>query len=139
MAALTQDRITDKRVPGLMAYPVAATTKIYAGAIVCVNAAGLAVPAADAANLKVVGIAKRTVDNSAGAAGALWVEVDCPIVARLNATSITQAMVGTVMHVVDDNTVDDAAGTNTIKAGVLVEYISATEGWIYINPPATTN
>lgn len=139
MAALTQDRITDKRVPGLMAYPVAATTKIYAGAMVCVNSVGLAVPAADAAGNKVVGVAKRTVDNSTGAAGAMWVEVDCPIVARFNATSITQAMVGTVMHVVDDNTVDDAVGANTIKAGVLVEFISATDGWIYINPPATTN
>lgn len=139
MAALTQDRITDKRVPGLMAYPVAATTKIYAGALVCVNSAGLAVPAADAAGVKVVGVAKRTVDNSAGAAGALWVEVDCPIVARFAATSITQAMVGTVMYVVDDNTFDDAVGTNSIKVGVLIEFISATEGWIYINPPATTN
>lgn len=139
MAALTQDRITDKRFPGVMAYPVAATTKIYAGAIVCVNSTGVAVPAADTAGNKVVGIATRTVDNSAGAAGAMWVEVNCPTIARLNATSITQAMVGTVMHVVDDNTVDDAVGTNTIKAGVLVEFISTTEGWIYINPPATTN
>jgi hypothetical protein len=41
-------------------------------------------------------------------------------------TSITQAMLGTLMCVVDDSTAADATGTNSIKAGLLEEFISAT-------------
>lgn len=133
MAALTADRVTEKKVPGMVSYPVAAV-KIYAGSLVAINAAGFLAPAADTASFKVVGIALENVDNSAGAAGALRCRVEAPIVARLNATSITQAMVGTKMFVVDDQTFDDATGTNSIVAGVLVEFISATEGRIYIDP-----
>jgi hypothetical protein len=51
---------------------------------------------------------------------------------RMAASSITQAMVDKIMYVVDDSTVDDALNTNGVKAGRLVEYIGATEGWIEI-------
>lgn len=134
MAALTKDRQTEKKNIGLKSYPVAASTKIYAGSLVAVNASGYAVPAADAAGLKVVGVAKSQVDNSSGANGALTVNVESDILARFNASSITQAMVGQVMYVVDDNTFDDAVGTNGIKAGRLAEFISTTEGWIEVQP-----
>lgn len=130
-AALTIDRITQKKERGVKSYPVAAS-KIYAGSLVAINSAGYAVPASDTASLKVVGVALEQVDNSAGAAGDKSIKVEAPIVARFNATSITQAMVGQVVYVVDDNTFDDALGTNGIKAGRLVEFISTTEGWIEI-------
>jgi hypothetical protein len=131
-AALSTDRVTETKQRGAKSYPVKAATKIYAGAMVCVDGNGWALPAADAANLKMVGVATKQVDNSAGANGDLQVPVESPIVARYSASSITQAMVGTMMYVVDDNTFDDALGTNGIKAGRLVEFISATEGWIEI-------
>jgi hypothetical protein len=134
MAALTKDRITEKKVSGLKSYPVAASTKIYAGALVGLNSGGFAVPASDTAGVRVVGVADAQVDNSAGANGALTVNVDADIVARFPAISITQAMVGQVMYVVDDNTFDDALGTNAIKAGRLVEFISTTEGWLHVVP-----
>jgi len=41
-------------------------------------------------------------------------------------------MLGEMMYVVDDQTVDDAVGTNAIKAGTLVDYESATSGWIQL-------
>ncbi len=132
-AALVADRITPWQDPDLQSYPVAASTKIYQGAVVMINSSGFAVPAADAAGGKVVGIAEKTVDNSAGANGDL--KVNCRRgVFLLNATSITQAMVGTVMYVVDDNTIDDATGTNSIKAGRLVEFVTTTSGWVLIEP-----
>lgn len=133
MAATTTDRVTEKKVPGMLSYPVAAV-KINMGSLVAINAAGFLTPAADAANLKVVGIAAETVDNSGGSAGDLKCRVEAPIIGRFAASSITQAMVGTKMYVVDDQTVDDATGTNSIIAGVLVEFISTTEGRIYIDP-----
>lgn len=136
MAALTKDRITETKIVGLKSYPVAASTKIYNGSIVCLNTSGYAVPAADTVGFVVKGIADEQVDNSSGAAGDLWVKVKGPILARLDCTSITQAMLGRKMYVVDDHTVDEEFQdlTNSVLAGVLVEYISATEGWIYIDP-----
>jgi len=133
-AALTGDRITEKKEPGLKHYPVAASTKIYAGSIVAVNSSGYAVPASDTAGLRVVGVAESQADNSSGTDGAQTITVRAPIIARYAASSITQAMVGQVMYVVDDQTFDDAPGTNGVKAGRLVEFISTTEGWIEIAP-----
>ena len=132
MAALTKDKITDKKVVGLKTYPVKASTKIYAGSMVGIDSAGYAVPGSDTAALKIVGVANKQADNSSGANGDINVAVEAPIVAKFNATAITQAMVGQVMYVVDDNTFDDSLGTNGVKAGVLVEFVSATEGWIKI-------
>jgi len=48
---------------------VAASTKVEAGKIAAVNAAGYAVPAADAVGLKVIGVFAESVDNSAGGNG----------------------------------------------------------------------
>lgn len=132
--ALSADRITQRKVPGLKSFPVKDATKIYAGGIVAIQTDGHAVPASDASALKVVGVAKKTVDNSSGADGDLWVEVEQGIF-LLKATSITQAMVGKMMYVVDDETFDDAMGTNGVKAGKLVEYVSTTSGWILITDP----
>lgn len=131
MAAATKDRNTDRKDPGYKAYPVLAATKIYKGTLVAIDNAGYGKPAADAANLRVVGVADHQADNSAGANGALNIIVREGVY-RMAASSITQAMVGKMMYVVDDQTFDDAIGTNGIKAGRLVEYISATEGWIAV-------
>lgn len=135
MAALTKDRVTESKLVGFKSYPVGAV-KIYAGSLVCLNTAGYAVPAADTVGFVIVGIADEQVDNSAGAAGDLWIKVKAPILARLDCTSITQAMLGRKVYVVDDHTVDEEFQnlTNSVLAGVLVEYISATEGWISIDP-----
>ena len=53
----------------------------------------------------------------------------------LTASSITQAMVGTTMYAVDNQTFDDTYETTTyLPLGKLVTYISATSGWVEINP-----
>ncbi len=130
--ALAKDRITAVKIPALQSYLVKGATKIYAGSIVAINSAGFAIPAADAASLIVVGIAKAQADNTAGADGAIRVKVEGPIRAKLKATSITQAMIGLPMYVVDDETFDDAVGVNSVFAGILDEYISATEGWLLV-------
>ncbi len=132
MTVLAADRQTQSRHAGLQKYPVVATDIIYKGAIVAVNDAGFAKPAADAANERVVGIADETVDNSAGAAGDLDIRVASGRAYRLVATAITQAMVGDPMYVVDDGEVDDGGGTNSVVVGRLKEFISATEGWVLI-------
>ncbi len=133
MAGLTRDRATSYREGVEVDYPVAAGAKIYAGSLVCVNDDGFAVPAADTSGYVFVGVALEQMDNSAGANGAKSLRVRREGVFEFDAASITQAMVGDPMYVVDDHTFDDAAGpTNDIKVGLLVKFASATKGWIDI-------
>ena len=73
MSALTQDRNTSRRDGNQVEPPVAATTRIWGGSIVCINAGGYAVPGATATTLKAVGVAEGRADNSAGVAGAIRV------------------------------------------------------------------
>lgn len=69
MAALSQAYETFER-PGLVVSYKVSNVKIYKGALVGVNASGYLVSMAHGtANLKFVGIANETVDNSAGSAG----------------------------------------------------------------------
>ena len=131
MAALTKDRDTLRKDGGLRGYPVKGSTTIFKGSIVAVDDNGWALPAADAAAQRVIGVAAEKVINS-GADGAKKIRVESGKDFLFNATSITQAMLGDRMHVVDDNTFDDAVGTNTIPCGRLVEFVSTTSGYIHI-------
>jgi len=134
MTALTKDRPTSYWDGVELDFPVAAGAKIYAGSLVMANASGYAVPGADTSGCKFLGVALEQVDNTAGANGTKSVRVRRTGVFEFAATSISQAMLGDPMYLVDDQTFDDAAGTtNDIRAGVLMKYISATKGWIDIN------
>ena len=133
MSALTRDRATPYREGIEVEYLVAANTKIFAGSLVCVNAAGYAVPAADTSGYQLAGVALEQVDNSDGSDGGKTVRLRRTGVFEFDAVSISQSMVGLLMYAADDHTFDDAAGlTNDIKVGLLVKYVSATKGWIDI-------
>jgi len=133
MSALTRDRATPYREGIEVEYPVATNTKIYAGSLVCVNAAGYAVPAADTSGFQFAGVAMEQVDNSGGSEGSQTVRLRRAGVFEFDAASITQAMVSIEMYAQDDHTFADTAGaTNHIKVGRLVKYVSATKGWIDI-------
>lgn len=135
MVAASKDRVnTTIKAPDLLPYPVATTT-IYKGTMVCLNASGYAVPAADTNGYSnVIGIAYEQVVNT-GAPGAKTIRVQSNVVADLTATSITQAMVGTEMFVAFDNEFDNTSAQG-IRAGILQEYISATRGKLLIREPA---
>ena len=133
--ALTGNRSTKvKFVQDVQAYKMAGATHIYAGGMVAVNATGYAVPADDAANLKVVGWAEEEVDNT-GADGALKVRVAKGVVKMGNAAAadaVVQADVGVAVDVIDDETVATPGGAavNSIPAGKVRE-IDADGGiWI---------
>ena len=133
MAALTRDRATPYREGIEVEFSVAANTKIYAGSLVCINAAGYVVPAADTSGFQFAGVAMEQVDNTGGSDGAQIVRLRRAGVFEFDAVSIAQAMVGTEMEAMDDHTFDDTAGaTNHIKVGQLAKFVSATKGWIDI-------
>lgn len=131
MAALTKDFLNTKVEPQTVIpnlFPggvsMAAATKIYANSIVAKNAAGYAVPAsADAAQV-VIGRALNAVDNSAGAAGDLYVQVeqgcfDFNMAAAPNA--LTNADIGSLVYAQDDNTVSKTSQGGTLPvAGVFL-------------------
>lgn len=128
---LAADRKTQYREGIEIEHPVAAV-KIYAGGMVCINAAGFAVPAADTVDFKMAGVALEQVDNSAGQAGDKTIRVRQVGIFEFKASSIAQSDVGKQMYVVDDETFDETNPGQGIICGVLKKYVSATRGWIDI-------
>jgi len=129
VTALIQDRKTDKLgvedipEPVLLSFPVEASTSIYGGAIVCINAAGNAVPASANSAFKVVGRCDKQAINQAtggspgatGVAGSIQVQVrQGAFLYNINADStIDGTKFGANVYASDDNTVSltDAGGT----------------------------
>lgn len=134
MTAITTDAQREKRGLGRVFHGPMAAVKIVKGEIVAINAAGFFTNGADTSGfLGVAGVAAETVDNSGGSAGDKKIKVDADCEFKFVASSITQAMLGTSMYIVDNNTVDDAAGpTNDILVGKLTEFLTTTSGWVYV-------
>jgi hypothetical protein len=133
MTALTADRKTSYQEGVEIALPVYTNVEIFAGSMVCVGGShGYAIPGVDASGNQFVGVAMEHVDNTGGASGAKWIRVRRQGVFDFAASSITQAMVGDLMYVVDDQTFDETSPGNNVLCGRLVEYISNTRGKIDI-------
>jgi hypothetical protein len=132
--ALSADRETREKIGIDTPVPVAASTKLYGGGLVAVDADGYAVPGADTAGLKICGVAQEQVDNSSGADGDLTVKVRRGRAFLLKGSGLTQAMLGDTLYAVDDETVAAASvTTNDIPAGKMVEFVSATAAWVLID------
>ncbi|VWX62578.1 hypothetical protein [Sphingorhabdus sp. 109] len=137
MTALAQKREIPTRDGKQFSRPVAAATVIYAGALVCLNAAGNAVPGSTSTTLVVDGIAEDTIDNSGGSAGDVNVPVYRPGLARFaNSTStdeITAAEIGDNCYIVDDQTVAKTNGTSTRSVAGKVEDVDAQGVWVRLD------
>lgn len=114
MAALATERNTpalgSDAVVDRLSCPIAASTKIFQGSLVGINGSGYLEPAAAGSNkqLKIIGRAKDTVDNTAGTNGAKSVEVDRGTFKWDNSAAtdaVTQADFGRIVYAVDDHTV----------------------------------
>lgn len=135
MAAQTTDRATPRRDAVQFEFPVAASTKIYAGSIVCINSSGLATKGAVATTLKCVGIADALADNSAGAASAINVKVRRGCYQFANSASgdlIALADVGADCYIVDDQTVAKTNGGSTRSVAGKIRDVDANGVWVEI-------
>jgi hypothetical protein len=138
MANLTAGRNYRRQEGKTRPYKVAASTKLYGGSSVSLNAAGFAKLGADTASEKFVGVARDLADNSTGANG------DKDVVVWANGVfdfafsgTAVQANVGLPVYLVDDNTVALAATTtNDLLVGRIVEFISASKVRVAITPDA---
>ena len=135
-AVLAADKAVEYTEGAEVPFPVINADIIYAGANVCVNAAGYALPGADTAGLLYAGVAVEYVDNSAGAAGAKTVALRRRGLIKMTfQTAISQANVGDGVFLVDDNLVDVTANvTNKIFCGIIAGYIDTTHAWVDIEP-----
>lgn len=136
MGVLQDDKKLEYREGVEVAFPVDDGDIIYAGALVCVNAAGFAVPGSDTAGLIFMGLARERVDNHDGQDGDVSVLLRRRgLIAMEFATAISQANVGDNVFIVDDQTVDLAANvTNKIFCGIIAEYIDSAHAWVDIEP-----
>lgn len=114
-----------------------ANTKVYAGSMVTLTAAGLARNGVQGGT-RVVGVAQSNVDNSSGISGALSVNVKrgCFQFNNLAADLITPADIGSDCFMVDDDTVARTNGGATrVTAGkvVALEVMGTTSTvWVQI-------
>lgn len=113
MTALAVDRTTPRRgesaLAELFSLPVAASTKIYQGALVGINESGYAVAGASMDDrTRAIGRAEAQADNSSGAAGDINVSVRRGVFKFVNSSSndaLSAADVGQECFIVDDQTV----------------------------------
>ena len=133
MSALAADRNTKRlKTDQSQSYPVAASTTIYAGALVCLNTSGYAVAAAATAGYQVVGVAKEQVDNSSGSNGDESVEVHRTGAFEFTSSGLSIADEGKPCWITDDNNVTTTPGD--VFVGILREYVSATSAYVDVEP-----
>lgn len=133
MVALNQDRNTPQSQGDLRDGPVAASQLIYAGALVCRNAAGFLVKGATALNLTAVGRAEHRADNAAGGAGDIRLRYRPGTYRFANSSAgdlITIADIGKACFVVDDQTVAKTSATNTRSKAGVVDAIDDQGVWV---------
>ena len=133
MAAQTQDRNTPFRFIGRKVenLQVLAATDIFAGSMVCVTAAGFAVPASDTAGLSaVIGRAAERADNSLGASGDIVVCVEVGVFKYAN-TDLVQASKFTLAEVTFDNEAQ-VSGANGIVAGRVEDIDDDGDVWLAV-------
>jgi hypothetical protein len=133
MAALTADRNTAMRDGQVVSLPVAASERIFAGALVARDANGYATPGATATGLLGAGRAEAQADNSSGSAGDLSVEVRKGVFKFENSTGadeITSADIGSDCYIVDDQSVAGTDGTGTRSVAGRVFDVESDGVWV---------
>jgi hypothetical protein len=133
--ALSADRDTKRFAEGhIFEYPVKAATKIYAGALVVLDA-GKAKGGAAATGLIAVGRAEEQVDNSDGSDGDLTVKVRRGTFRYANSAStdaITMSEVGKTVYIVDDQTVAKTDGSSARSAAGICRFVDSAGVWVEI-------
>jgi len=131
--ALSADRNTPQKDGELIAVPVAASVKCYAGGIAVANASGYAAPGSTAATLTYLGRFNETVDNTGGQNGDQHVLVRRGKAFKWKNSGtdpVTQASLGKACYIVDDETVAATNGTNTRSAAGIVVGVEADGVWV---------
>jgi hypothetical protein len=97
--------------------------------------AGLAVNGGDDANSVFVGIATQTVEGDGEKQ--IAVESGFDLLATTAASGAVAGNVGALLYLVDNQTLDDIAGTtNDVPVGTLIQRVTDTSGWVRLESGA---
>lgn len=128
MSLLADKKIT-RTEDSLFGQPVAASAKIYLGALLNTSATGYAKPSSDTAGEKFLGVSEEPQDNTSGANGALTVQGRRGGVFRQKAAGMTQANVGDDAYVVDDETAGLGITAQPVNVtGIVLKRIPTSRG-----------
>uniref|UniRef100_A4WS40 Uncharacterized protein n=1 Tax=Cereibacter sphaeroides (strain ATCC 17025 / ATH 2.4.3) TaxID=349102 RepID=A4WS40_CERS5 len=133
MPPLSADRNTPAALGDLRQGDAAASTVIYAGALVMRDASGNITKGATATGGIGAGRAEARVDNTGGAAGAKKVDYRPGVFRFANSGStdaITKADIGKACWIVDDQTVARTSATNTRSRAGIVEMVDELGVWV---------
>lgn len=133
MSATAQDRNTPLKGVELIAVPVAANAVIPAGVIVVANATGFAANGTTATGLTYLGRSDEAVDNTGGADGAKSIAVRRAKAFKfgnLAGDLVTQASLGKVCYIADNQTVAATSGTNTRSQAGIVLGVESDGVWV---------
>ncbi|MHB2265817.1 hypothetical protein [Aliihoeflea sp. PC F10.4] len=133
MAALTKGRNTTARSGDMTELPAKAGVRVFAGAMVAVDATGHAVPMATADNLRGLGRSENEFDNREGADGDILVRTGRGIFNFDNsaaADEITAADIGSDCYGVDDQTVALTDGGGTRSFAGKIHDVDAAGVWV---------
>jgi len=132
MAALTKDRrIVAKSTNRSIALSVAPGVQIFLGALVAVNAEGLAKPAENVVGERFIGVAQEHVDNREPGVLPVRVRVQKGVFKLANsaASPLGQVHVGSQVFAEDDQTV---ATAGDVAVGVFDGFNEDGDVWVYI-------
>lgn len=130
MSNQKMERDTRERLPKSRALEAGGT--IYAGTLVALNSSGLAVPAADAAGLRVLGRA----ENSAVTGEQVEVAEGCFLLDNAGSgNALTLADLGRFAYVADDRTVSKSPGSNGVVAGIVFD-VEPLGVWVRVDAVA---
>jgi len=120
--ALAANVLRSQKRDQSLSLEVKTAVNIFQGAMVCVDATGYAIPAADVAANIFQGIAQEQKDNTSGASGALKVIVERPdrFIATLASAAITD--IGLDVYISDDDTLTKTVG-NGVYVGKVVRFV----------------
>lgn len=133
--ALSADRLTKRRKGEVYSLPVAANAVIYAGALVCVNASGYAVPGSTSTTLKAAGVAQEAVTGTAtaGAVSVLVLRDGWHLFKNSSSgDAIALADINASCFIVDDETVAKTNGSSTRSVAGIIRDVDAAGVWVEI-------
>jgi hypothetical protein len=133
MTALTKS-IHRPQSPGFASEAgVKASTEFFIGSLVAVDSTGYAVPASDVAGHVVIGVSEEQIDNTAGANGDKLIQPARGKSWEFACSAADITWVGKKAYVIDDNTVAISGTTNSILAGTITQFTSATAVRVHID------
>ena len=131
MTAIATDRNTVRYEGQVASHKLAASTTIYNGTMVSLNASGYLISATGAATETFAGIADQGTDNSAGSAGDLSCIVRKVGTFEMVCSGLTIADIGKDLYLTDNQTVTLTPGT--MRVGKLAFFKSATNAPLAID------